>query len=368
MNKTEALVGLNLILDIGSIRLKRLLEVFETPEKILSAAEGKLSAVYGIGEKIAQKITGLNPKDIEKEFSLAKKFGLKIITPEDAGYPKNLKQIPDPPIILYVKGKITPQDESSIAIVGSRIASIYGLTNAGKIAADLALADFTVVSGLARGIDTAAHRGALAVNGRTLAVIGSGFNQLYPPENRELAEEIARRGAVISEFPIDTLPFKQNFPRRNRVISGLSLGVLVAEAARNSGALITADFALEQGREVFALPGKLDAENSFGVNELIKQGAKLVTSVEDILEEFEDMQNKNPQVQAKDDKSFLVSGLVQEEAVLYNLISRQPQFFDEIVENSRMGIPQVCGLLLKLQLRKLIKELPGKQFVTPEHK
>ncbi len=250
MTRFEALVSLNMVLDIGSIRLKKLLEFFGQPENILEAPAERLIAVSGIGEKIAAKIRSFKKEDLDKEFALAKKHSLKIITCEDKEYPDNLKNIPDPPPVLYVKGQLKPEDNLSLGIVGSRRASFYGLTNAQKFAADLAARGFTIVSGMAHGIDTCAHRGALKQGGRTIAVMGSGFSHIYPQENQELCEEIYRSGAVISEFPISTLPLKQNFPRRNRVISGLSLGILVAEAAQNSGALITADFALEQGREV----------------------------------------------------------------------------------------------------------------------
>ncbi|MFA5276357.1 MAG: DNA-processing protein DprA [Candidatus Omnitrophota bacterium] len=250
MNRLEALISLNKISGIGSIRLKKLLEFFHKPENVLKASPEKLNAVSGIGDKIAYQISGLKKEDFLKEIAQAKRFGLKILTLEDKEYPQNLKNIPGPPIILYVKGKIQDQDNFSVALVGSRRASLYGLNNAQRFAFDLALKGVTIVSGMARGIDTAAHQGALKAQGRTLAVIGSGFAHIYPAENIELAEEIARSGAVISEFPVNAKPLRENFPRRNRVISGLSLGTLVVEAAQNSGALITADFALEQGREV----------------------------------------------------------------------------------------------------------------------
>jgi DNA processing protein len=220
---------------------------------------------------------------------------------------------------------------------------------------------------MARGIDTCAHRGALKQNGRTIAVMGSGFGHIYPLENKDLAEEISQHGVVVSEFPIQTKPLPQNFPRRNRVISGLSLGVLVVEAARNSGALITADFALEQGREVFALPGKVDAHNSFGTNELIKQGAKLVSCVDDILEEFAFSIATNPKKQEDQDtvstKAVRNKQLSDEESLLYNLISKQPITLDEILERTNTDITQISSALLKLQMAKLIQQLPGKQFV-----
>ena len=366
MTEVEALVALNMVADIGSIRLKKLLEFFGKPENILKAPSEKLVAVSGIGEKIANQITSFNKEDLDKEFVLLEKLGLKLITKEDEDFPENLKNIFDPPIVLYVKGKLRKEDRRAIGIVGSRRASFYGLTNAENFASSLSDNGFTIVSGMARGVDTHAHRGALKAGGRTIAVMGSGFNQIYPEENIELAEEISGNGAVLSEFPINTVPFKQNFPRRNRVISGLSLGVLVVEAARNSGALITADFALEQGREVFALPGKVDSDNSFGTNELIKQGAKLVSSTEDILEEFIIQAQKIAKIKEKEPGNPRVELSNQEEGTVYAEISREPVDLDGLIEKTNMDIPRISDILLRLQLRKLIKQLPGKQFVRSQ--
>ncbi len=369
MNRLEALISLNMILDIGSIRLGKLLEFFGKPENILKAPCERIMAISGIGEKIAYKIRSLKKEDLDKEFTSAKKHGLKIITLDDHVYPENLKDIPGPPIVLYVKGDLKEDDKLAIGIVGSRRASFYGLTNAQRFAFDLSENGFTIISGMARGIDTYAHRGALRQGGRTIAVMGSGFNHIYPSENRELVEEIAKTGAVISEFPIDTLPKKENFPRRNRIISGLSLGVLVAEAARNSGALITVDFALEQGREVFALPGKVDSNNSFGTNELIKQGAKLVSCVDDILEEFIIPITKSCKDKEKTQaKSRTREILVQdkEEGQVCDLISDQSIHLDELVEKTNMDIPRMSNILLRLQMKKLVRQLPGKQFIRSQ--
>jgi len=366
MTYIEALVSLNLVGDIGSIRLKKLLDYFGKPEDILHAAPGKLMAVSGIGQNIADKIYSLKKEDLDKEFTLAKKYGLKIMTFEDKDYPENLKNIYDPPIVLYVKGELKAEDKFSLGIVGSRRASYYGLNSAEKFAYELSEKGFTIVSGMARGIDTYAHKGALKQGGRTIAVMGSGFSYLYPAENKKLAEEIAKNGAVISEFPCEAKPLPQNFPQRNRVISGLSLGLLVVEAARNSGALITADFALEQGREVFALPGKVDSNTSFGTNGLIKQGAKLVSCVEDVLEEFN--LSVSTKETAKEEKlNVLQPELVNAESNLYNLILKQPISLDEIVENTDMSIPVISDLLLRLQMKKLVRQLPGKQFIRNEH-
>ncbi len=364
MDKFEALIALNMVGDIGTIRLKKLLEYFGTPENILKAPEERLRQAFGIGEKIARKICSLKKEDVDKELALAKKLGLKIITIEDNDYPEDLKNIPDPPIVLYLKGELRPEDKLAIGIVGSRRASFYGLSNAGKFAYELSARGFTVISGMARGIDTAAHRGALKAGGRTIAVMGSGFNRIYPPENKNLAEEISRQGAVISEFPVDTPPKRENFPCRNRLISGLALGILVVEAAQNSGALITADFALEQGRDVFSLPGKVDSNTSFGTNGLIKQGAKLVSCVDDITEEYIFPQDQK-KVCAEDnikELSAIDSGNKAED-ILYGLISSEAVQLDDLAEKLNMDIPQISGMLLKLQLKKLIRQLPGKQFI-----
>jgi DNA processing protein len=363
MTRLEALISLNLTLDIGSIRLKKLLEYFDNPENILKASPEKLMAISGIGEKIAQEIHSLRKEDLDRELALAEKYELKILTQDDEDYPANLKNIYDPPIVLYVRGEIKQEDRLAIGIVGSRRASYYGLSCAEKFAQDLSGKGFTIVSGMARGIDTSAHKGALKAGGRTLAVMGSGFSHIYPEENKELAQEISKSGAVISEFPIATEPFKSNFPRRNRIISGLSLGVLVVEAARNSGALITADCALEQGRDVFALPGKVDSHTSFGTNGLIKQGAKLVSCVEEILEEFDIPVARSHKAQDKiteDLQSDLSAG---DENKVYDLLSSQPFQIDELVEQTKLDIPRISGILLRLQMKKLVQQLPGKQFV-----
>jgi DNA processing protein len=369
MTRQEALISLNLVADIGSIRLGRLLEYFGTPQDILSAPREALMRVGAIGEKIAGRITAVRACDIERELSYARKAGVAIITRDDASYPVNLKQIPDPPIVLYVRGALKETDALSVAIVGSRRASVYGAECAGRFAGQLAECGITIVSGLARGIDTCAHRGALRRSGRTIAVIGSGFNRMYPEENAELVEEICRKGAVISEFPFDTPPLRQNFPRRNRVISGLSLGVLVVEAARTSGALITAESALEQGREVFALPGKVDAPNSWGTNLLIKDGAKLVVCVEDILEEIGSALPQAPLPKAAgEDPAYVrhsheespdLNGLEQH---VFGAVGSEATTVDEILERAHLDYATGAPILLGLQMKKIITQLPGHQF------
>lgn len=361
MTRLEALVALNLTSSIGGIKLKKLLEFFDEPQDIFRAPAHKLSSIYGIGGVLAGRICNFSERDLKNEFRLAGEFGLEILSLEDADYPALLKQIPDAPIILYVKGEIKEVDVLSIAVVGSRQASFYGLSTAEKFSGELAAYGFTIVSGLARGVDMRAHQGALKAKGRTIAVMGSGFKHIYPDENKELAEEIARNGAVVSEFPLNESPLRQNFPRRNRIISGISQAVFVIEASRNSGALITADFALEQGRDVFALPGKVDSRNSFGTNELIKQGAKLISCVDDIIEELNIANQDTAGSTFVPEESKL--NIAEDESILYNLISHQPLCLDDIVGTLNMDVARVSGALLGLQIKKLIKELPGKQFI-----
>ncbi len=359
MNAFESLVSLNLIPQVGSARLENLLRHFRAPENIFKASRQDLIAVCG--EQIAESIVAFDPRRMANDLALAKKSGLSIITLFDQDYPQLLKEIPGPPIVLYVSGRITADDNSGIGIVGSRRASFYGLRSAEKFAAELSGRGLTIVSGMARGVDTYAHAGALKAKGRTIAVMGSGFSHIYPPENAGLAKKISESGAVISEFPMDTLPLAQNFPRRNRLISGLSLGVLITEAARNSGALITADFALEQGREVFALPGRIDSCGSTGANGLLKQGAKLVTCCEDILEELNlpAAIARKPEERAIKEKT----ACPKEEGMLYDCISQEAIGIDDLVGKTSLTSSQIAALMLKLQFKKLIKELPGKQFV-----
>ena len=360
MTRLESLVTLNMVPEIGSVRLNKLLGFFSKPEAILKAPREKLVSVCGIGAKIADKIISLGKIGPQRELDSARRAGLRIMTIDDQDYPQNLKNIIDPPIVLYVKGALKQEDAFGIAIVGSRQALFYGLSCAEDFATRLSERGFTIISGMARGIDTRAHRGALKSAGRTVAVIGSGFNRLYPEENFRLSEEISGNGAVLSEFPMDTAPFRQNFPRRNRVISGLSRGVLVVEAARNSGALITADFALEQGRDVFALPGKVDSANSYGTNALIKDGAKLVSCVDDILEEFVSLEVKPKKGISRRSSR---PDLIDEEDAVYSLLSHDPLQIDDLAQKTNLDIPQISAILLTLRLRKLIQELPGKQFV-----
>ena len=369
---------LNAIYGLGTQRMRLLLRHFGSPKATLEASCKQLKEVPGIGGELARRTVNWNKYiDLEKEFALIEKHKVKVIIIEDKSYPQLLSKIFDPPLVLYVKGEFLPADQVPIAIVGSRRPSIYGRMTAERLGRELAGRGLTVVSGMARGIDSAAHKGALAAKGRTIAVLGSGLDVVYPPENKNLMEEISKRGAVISEFPMSTKPDRGNFPKRNRTISGLSLGVVVVEAAQRSGALITVDCALEQGREVFALPGKIDSVTSQGTNRLIQQGAKLVTTGKDIIEELEPiMENlqvsmgskKGREAECKqpgeEHKAKLPPPpLKEDEKNVYELLSDEPQHIDSLIQESRLPASKVSSILMMLQIKKLIKELPGKMFI-----
>lgn len=287
MEERECIIALNTILTVGGERFANLMRAFGSARAAIGAKEQELRQVKGIGKETARRIRSLcDGQALMQEIQKAEELGVEIATKNDPLYPHALLNISYPPPALYILGKVLPSDAFSIAIVGSRKPSYYGTRVARHLSKNAVEEGLAVVSGMARGIDSAAHKGALAGGGRTVAVLGSGIDVIYPPENKELAEEIRENGAVISEFPFGTCPFRQNFPRRNRIISGLALGVVIVEAGETSGALITADFALEQGREVFAVPGEIGNPLSRGTHNLIKQGATLIEGIDDILEEL----------------------------------------------------------------------------------
>src|SRR4051794_33157582 len=288
MTPTEACIALNMLPSMGPVRLRKLLEIFETPDRVLAARRDALRAVDGIGRDVADQITNWETLvDLSAELQRIREFGATVITGDSPLYPRQLREIHAPPIVLYVWGELEERDQHAIAVIGSRRTTHYGLESAKKLSYQLAYAGLTVISGLARGIDTAAHQGALAAKGRTVAVIGSGLSKLYPPENAALAEKIADgNGAVVSEFSMEIEPDRQTFPMRNRIISGWSHGILVVEAGLNSGALITASQAIEQSRNVYAVPGHINAPSAMGSNRLIQQGAKLVMEAGDILDDL----------------------------------------------------------------------------------
>jgi len=346
---------------LGPKRCRELVEYFGSPQKVLSASVRELLRVPGIGEEMALSIEkGRDVINVEEDLEGMDKLGVSLINFQDPLYPSNLRTIFNPPFLFYLRGQLKKEDVDALAIVGTRRATTYGKLVARRMARELGREGITIVSGMARGIDTAAHQGALEVGARTIAVLGCGIDVVYPPENRELMEEIVEKGAVISEFPLRTLPDAPNFPQRNRIISGLSKGVLVAEAPQKSGALITADFALEQGREVFAVPGQINSPNSQGVNRLIKEGAKLVESTEDILEELNfSYSGRLKREEAGDEKLSLSS----EEKRVFGLLRDTPLHIDSVIRDSGLPASKIAEVLMRLEIRGLVREIPGKLFV-----
>ena len=357
---TEACIALNMIPRIGPVRIRKLLDFFGTPESILAAPHSQLEKVSGLGPEAAREVAHWQEKvDLPAELERIRDFGAHVITQADSTYPPLLREIHDPPTVLYVWGELLEKDQHAIGVVGSRKTTHYGIESSRKLSYQLAYSGLTVISGLARGIDTAAHQGALAAKGRTVAVIGGGLEFLYPPENRELAERIAAgQGAIVSEFSMRVQPDRQSFPMRNRIISGWSFGTLVVEAGLNSGALISANMALEQGRTVYAVPGPIDRPNSMGSNKLIQQGAKLVMDASDILDELGTLFRHEPELI----RSAPVD-LSPEQEKVYHAITDSETAIDRIVSQSGLPTGQVLSTLLTLEMKRLVKQLPGQRFV-----
>jgi len=363
MTPTEACIALNMLPTMGPVRLRKLLEVFETPDRILAAKRDALRAVEGIGREVVDQITNWETLvDLPAELQRIRDFGAEVIIAKSPLYPSQLREIHSPPIVLYVWGQLTERDRHAIAVIGSRRTTHYGLESAKKLSYQLAYAGLTVISGLARGIDTAAHQGALAAKGRTVAVIGSGLSKLYPPENAALAEKIrSGNGAIVSEFSMEIEPDRQTFPMRNRIISGWSQGLLVVEAGANSGALISVAQALEQGRNVYAVPGHINASTAIGSNRLIQQGAKLVMDASDILD---DLQILLPASKPGPDPAVRpLPELSEEERRVYESIRETETSIDDIATEAELPSGTVSSTLLRLELKKLVKQLPGKYFV-----
>src|SRR3954453_20845006 len=363
MTPTEACIALNMLPTMGPVRLRKLLQVFETPESILSAKRDALRAVDGIGREVVDQILNWESLvDLAAELQRIRDFGAEVITSSSPLYPKQLREIHSPPIVLYVWGELTERDQHAIAVIGSRRTTHYGLESAKKLSYQLAYAGLTVISGLARGIDTAAHQGALAAKGRTIAVIGSGLSKLYPPENAALAEKIRNgSGAIVSEVLMGSEADRQTFPMRNRIISGWSHGILVVEAGLNSGALITATQAIDQGRSVYAVPCHINATSAMGSNRLIQQGAKLVMSASDILDDLEILL---PEAKPSPDAAVRpLPELSNDERSVYNAIDAAETPIDRIAAKCNLPSATVSSTLLRLELKRLVKQLPGKYFV-----
>jgi len=364
MESREALVALNMIEHIGPIRVRQLLERFGDASAILAASKTQLLQARNIGEETAEAIAHWEKTvDLTAELKRIEEFGCRVVIQTDPEYPELLRQIYDPPIVLYVKGDLLPKDKNAIAIVGSRMTTPYGTESARKLAYQLGYVGMTVVSGGARGIDSAAHQGAMSAKARTLAVLGTGINLVTPPENSELFSRIASNGALITQFPFNRPPDKQSFPIRNRIVAGMTLGTVVVEANLTSGALITANFATDYGRQVFAVPGRIDSPRSKGCHELIKKGAKLCESAEDILCEFEYLfppSNRPPAPNETGARPALE--LSEHEQKVYGTLDHEEVSIDDVIRHSGLPSSTVSVALLGLEMKRLIRQLPGKMF------
>lgn len=360
MTEREALIALNMVDGIGPVRVRELMQVLGSAAAIVEAHPAEMSRAKGVGQKLAEKLrTRLRELDVDAEIRRAEKLGARLVTCADEDYPEPLRAMHDPPLALYVKGTLLPQDKHAIAMVGSRRCTHYGTQTADRLAFQLAKQGYTVVSGLARGIDAAAHQGALKGGGRTLAVLGSGIDQVYPPEHDRLAEKIVEQGALISEFPIGFQPTRQSFPQRNRIVAGLCGGTLVVEAARRSGAMMTVDFASEFGRLIFAVPGRIDNPSAGGCNSLIKNGAKLVEDVDDILEEFEYLIPPKPEGREDPEHVKPKVQLTEDEQKILEVLGRSEVGQDEIIRMTGLTASKVATALLMLEMKRQIKSLPG---------
>ncbi|MDD4987027.1 MAG: DNA-processing protein DprA [Dehalococcoidales bacterium] len=350
-------VGFSLIPGIGRVRLTQMENYFGRLENAWQAGPGDLRR-SGLDSNMVRTITSRRPGlCLEAEMEKLDNQGVGVVTCHDEGYPARLKEIYDCPPILYIRGTLLPEDERCLAVVGTRRATVYGRQTAEEIVADLARNKITIVSGLARGIDSVAHQAALEVGGRSIAVFGCGLDTIYPAENANLARRIAEQGVLMSEYPLGTRPRADRFPRRNRIMSGLSLGVLVIEAGKTSGAMITANLALEQNREVFAVPGSILSPASTGTNRLIQDGAKLVSSYTDILEEL-NLTEVAHQMEMKE-----VVPTSETEALLLKQLGAEPVHIDEVCRNSGLPVSQVSSTLVMMELKGMVKQMGAMSFI-----
>ncbi len=357
-------LALNSLPSVGPVTLKKLILEYSSPKELYKAiTENSGTDITDTIKKIRKKLKHI--PSLKEFYNLAQKIdNLKhnYTCYLDEYYPKNLEEIHDPPMILFYLGSLVSSDRKAVAIIGSRHPSHYGIRVTEKLTKDLVAMNVTIISGLARGIDTIAHKTAVSAGGRTIAVLGCGLDIFYPPEHKKMYREIAKSGAVISEFLPGTRPDPRNFPKRNRIISGLSLGVVVIEASLKSGSLITAKEAIDQGREVFAVPGSIYSFKSTGTHKLIKEGAKLVEKVQDIIDELPPWMFEKSLPGKKEVKTKKIH-LSNEETIVYKFISPYPIHIDDIIRRSGMSPPMVTSIITKLELKGLIKELPGKMFV-----
>jgi DNA processing protein len=366
MDKIRLWFKLKSVPGVGNLLGKRLIDHFKSPKNVFQAPDEELLQVDGVtGRHVTAIKNHKMPQWVEAELDLAERKGYHIVTLADSNYPQLLCQIPDPPPFLYVSGRLD-KSPVKIAVVGSRNATGYGMTTTKALSSNLASLGLTIVSGMARGIDTAAHIGALAAGGKTIAVLGSGLEQIYPAANKPLFQRISEQGAVVSEFSLFTKPEGHNFPIRNRIISGMSLGTVVVEATKKSGSLITARLAAEQNREVFAVPGSIQSFKSTGTHTLIKQGAKLVENAQDIIEELTPMiqyKEKAGRNQPNDDEDY-PAFLTADELLVYEALGPYPVHIDDLSRTTSLAPGRLSSILLKLELNGLIQQSPGKFFTA----
>jgi DNA processing protein len=355
-------VRLALVSGVGPRHRRDLLQRFGSPAAVLAASSADLQTVDGIGPKIAARIVAAKDEiDVEAELRLAAEHGIDVVTEADDSYPRLLREIHDPPGVLFRRGEPLAQDELAVAIVGTRHATRYGLAQAERLGGSLARLGFTVVSGLARGIDAAAHRGAMAAGGRTIAVLANGLLEIYPPEHRQLADEVAASGYLVSEAPLRMVPISGAFPQRNRIISGLSVGTIVVEAPDRSGALITARHAMEQGREVFAVPGPVDSRLSRGCHALIKDGVKLVETADDVLDELGPLVaniERDDGTQVRQPAELLLNDVEQQ---VLAAIDTAPTSVDAVAAACGLAINRVLATVSVLEMRRLVRRVSGTQ-------
>ena len=352
-------VGLSLVPDVGPVMSRKLISEIGSPENIFRAGADDLLAIRGLGKEKADSIRAFRNWDqVEKIVKVTEKKGIRIVGYQDPCYPEVLKEVAGAPLVLYMKGDYCREDRFGIAVVGSRKHTHYGEVVTRKISGELATSGFTIISGMARGIDTLSHESALAAGGRTIAVLGSGLDVYYPAENKGLMEKITLSGCAVSEFPPGTMPSRENFPRRNRLISGLSLGVLVVEATSQSGSLITANYALEQNKEIFAVPGQITSRNSDGTNGLIRQGAKVVLGADDIIEELA------PVLRGFIRKSDCrpPAEISEDEGRICGFLTREPKHIDLLSRESALPVHTILTLLLSLELKGVVRQSNGKRF------
>ncbi|HEY8240270.1 MAG TPA: DNA-processing protein DprA [Kiritimatiellia bacterium] len=346
---------------VGPVRVRNLVAALGSPEAIFTASETELMRADGVGTEVASQIVQQRGAvDPAAEVANTAKLGGRIIAFCDADYPETLKAIYDPPLVLYVRGGIESRDRHAVAVVGTRSPTHYGSGVADRLAYQLAKVGFCVISGLARGIDTSAHRGALKGGGRTIAVLGGALDRLYPAENEELAETIAGQGALVTEYPLGREPDRTTFPYRNRVVSGLSMGIIVVEANVKSGAMITANEALEQGKSVFAVPGRIDTPQARGTHQLIKNGARLIEDVDDVVDEFQFLIPREKKEKAAALPARPNVTLTSDEQTIVRALWRGGLDIDSLTREVSLKIAQVNALLMGLEMKKVVRILPGR--------